>query len=208
MDCRTASLLIEAYHDDELQLVDAARLLAHFEECGPCRERCEESGRLRDTLKSCRPVDRCPEELARRLAARFDAPVRRRWTVPRPVTIVFAAGCGIAIGWASMRFWPSSSRGFAFADSIRRVEGDLLCFRCAMHRGLPGTALAGTPHQPLLLTGDGRLYLVIAEGSARGRLEADGPGRHHVAVMARLDDDRGLADVVDVLPEPAALAAH
>jgi hypothetical protein len=207
MDCRTASLLIEAYHDDELELVDAAHLLAHFEECEACRGRCDESGRLRATLKSCRPVDRCPEELTRRLAARLDVPVRRRRTIPRSVTIVFAAGCGIAIGWASVRFWPSG-RGYALADSIHRVEGDLLCFRCAMNASLPAGALSGTPHQPLLLTRNGRLYLVVAEGSARGRLEADGPGRHHVALMARLDDERGLADVVDVLPEPVPAATR
>jgi hypothetical protein len=206
MECRTASLLIEAYHDDELELVDAAHLLAHFEDCGTCRDRFEESGKLRATLKTCRPVDRCPEDLARRLAARLDVPSRRRRSFSRPVTIVFAAGCGLAIGWAGMRFWGSPARGVAFVDSIHRVEGDVLCFRCALAQSLTKDQLAATPHQPILLTRDGRLYLV--EGAARGRLEADGPGRHHVAVMARLDEARGLADVVDVLPDPAGAAAR
>jgi hypothetical protein len=208
MDCRTASLLIEAYHDDELELVDAAHLLAHFEECPACRERCEEAGKLRETLKTCRPVDRCPEELARRLARRLDVRAKRRRTFPRSVTIVFAAGCGIAVGWAAVRFRTPAVHGLALASTVQRVEGELVCLRCAMGRGLPGSRLDGTPHRPLLLTSDGRLFIVRAQSPASARLEADGPPRRHVFVMARLDDSSGLADVVDVLPEaPSAASA-
>ena len=204
MDCRTASLLIEAYHDDELELVDAAHLLAHLEECPACRERCEEAGKLRETLKTCRPVDRCPEELARRLARRLDVGAKRRRTFPRSVTIVFAAGCGIAVGWAAVRFRTPAVHGLALASAVQRVEGELVCLRCAMGRDFPGSRLDGTPHRPLLLTSDGRLFLVRAQSPASARLEADGPLRRHVSVMARLDDSSGLADVVDVFPEPDA----
>ena len=119
MDCRTASLLIEAYHDDELELVDAAHLLAHLEECPECRERCEEAGKLRETLKTCRPVDRCPEELARRLARHLDVRAKRRRTFPRSVTIVFAAGCGIAVGWAAVRFRTPAVHGLALASAVQ-----------------------------------------------------------------------------------------
>jgi len=204
MDCRTASLLIEAYHDDELELVDAAHLLAHLEECPACRERCEEAGRLRETLKTCRSVDRCPEELARRLSERLDVRAKRRRAFPRSVTIVLAAGCGIAVGWAAVRFRTPAGDGFALASAVQRVEGELVCLRCAMGRGLPGSRLDGTPHRPLLLTSDGRLFVVRSQSPAGVRLEADGPVRRHVAVMARLDDSSGTADVVDVLPEPNA----
>jgi hypothetical protein len=204
MDCRTASLLTEAYHDDELELVDAAQLLAHFEECPKCRERCEEKGRLRETLKSCRPVDRCPEELARRLARSLDIRPRPRRTFPRSATIVLAAGCGIAVGWAALRFGGPATRGVALADAVQRVEGQLVCLRCALARGLPGARLDGTPHRPLLLTADGRLFVVRSQPGARARLEADGPARRHVAVMARLDDKSGTADVVDVLADESA----
>lgn len=208
MDCRTASLLIEAYHDDELELVDAAHLLAHFEGCPACRDRCDESGRLRETLKTCRPVDRCPQELARRLASRLDMRARRRRAIPRSVTIVFAAGCGIAVGWAAVRFGPPALRGVALADAVQRVEGELVCLRCAMDHGLPGARLDGTPHRPLLLTADGRLFVVRSETPARVRLETDGPARRHVSVMARLDEASGTADVVNVLPEaPSAASA-
>jgi hypothetical protein len=207
MDCRTASLLIEAYHDDELELVDAARLLAHFEECPACRERCEEAGKLRETLKTCRPVDRCPDELARRLARRLDVSARRRRTVPRSVTIALAAGCGIAVGWAAVRLRTAPGHGLALASAVQRVEGELVCLRCAMGRGLPGSRLDGTPHRPLLLTSDGRLFVVRVESPARARLEADGPPRRHVAVMARLDDSTGMAEVVDVLSQPPAAAS-
>jgi hypothetical protein len=204
MDCRTASLLIEAYHDDELELVEAAHLLAHLEECPACRERCEEAGKLRETLQTCRPVDRCPEELARRLARRLDVRVKRRWSFPRSVTIVFAAGCGIAVGWAAVRFRTPAGQGLALAGVVQRVDGELVCLRCAMGRGLPGSRLDGTPHRPILLTSDGRLFIVRVESPASARLEADGPPRRHVAVMARLDDSNGTADVMELLPEPAA----
>jgi hypothetical protein len=203
MDCRTASLLIEAYHDDELELVDAAHLLAHLEECPACRERCEEAGKLRETLKTCRPVDRCPEELARRLARRLDVPAKRRRAFPRSVTIVLAAGCGIAVGWAAVRLRSPAVHGAVLASAVQRVEGEIVCLRCAMGRALPGSQLDGTPHRPLLLTSDGRLFTVRAKSPASPRLEADGPPGRRVSVMARLDDSSGEADVMDVLSEPA-----
>ncbi len=211
MDCRTASLLIEAYHDDELELVDAARLLAHFEECPACCQHCEEAGKLRETLKTCRPVDRCPEELARRLARRLDTPPgpRTRRAFPRSVTIVFAAGCGIAVGWAAVRFRTPSPAAAAFPFAVRRVEGELVCLRCAMEHGMPGVTarLEGTPHRPMLLTSDGRLFVLRSQNPVRSRLEADGPARRHVALMASLDETSGLADVVDVLPEAASASS-
>lgn len=204
MDCRTASLLIEAYHDDELELVDAARLLAHFDECPACHQHCEEAGKLRETIKTCRPVDRCPEELARRLARRLDTPPgpRRRLAFPRSVTIVVAAGCGIAVGWGAVRY-RNSSQAVAVPRAVGRVEGELVCLRCAIDHGMPGTAarLEGTPHRPVLLTADGRLFVLRSANLVRGGLEADGRGRRHVSLMARLDDTSGLADVVEVLPE-------
>ncbi len=212
MDCRTASLLIEAYHDDELELVDAARLLAHFEECPTCCQHCEDAGKLRETLKTCRPVDRCPEELARRLARRLDMlpGPRPRRAFPRSVMIVFAAGCGIAVGWAVVRFRTPSPAAAASPLAVRRVEGELVCLRCAMEHGIAGMTggrLEGTPHRPLLLTADGRLFLLRGENRLRSRLEADGPVRRHVALMASLDETSGLADVMEVLPEASAAAA-
>lgn len=207
MDCLTASLLIEAYHDDELELVDAAHLLAHFEECPACRDRSEDAGKLRETLKTCRPVDRCPDELARRLILRLDVGATRRRTFPRSVTLVLAAGCGIAVGWAAVQFRSPAVHGLALASAVRRVEGELVCLRCAMGRGLPGSRLSGTPHRPVLLTSDGRLFIVRTESPASARLEADGPPRRHVSVMARLDDSNGLADVVDVLSESPGAAS-
>jgi hypothetical protein len=210
MDCRTASLLIEAYHDDELELVDAARLLAHFEECPACCQHCEEAGKLRETLKTCRPVDHCPEELARRLVRRLDTPPgpRPRRAFPRSVTIVFAAGCGIAVGWAAVRFRTPSLTAAALPHAVQRVEGELVCLRCAMEHGMPGMSarLEGTPHRPLLLTADGRLFVLRSQNPVRSRLEADGPVRRHVSLMASLDETSGLADVTEVLPEAGTAA--
>jgi hypothetical protein len=157
-------------------------------------------------------VDHCPEELARRLARRLDLRARPRRAFPRSATIVIAAGCGIAVGWAAVRLRVVAPRGVAYADAVQRVEGELICLRCAMTHALPGARLDGTPHRPVLLTADGRLFVLRSEEKARVRLEADGPTRRHVSVMAHLDDASGTADVVDVLADadsarPAASAA-
>jgi hypothetical protein len=207
MDCRTASLLVEAYHDDELELVDAARLLAHFEECPACRQHCEEAGKLRETMKTCRPVDHCPEELARRLARRLDTPPGRRprRVFPRSVTIVFAAGCGIAVGWAAVGYRTPPRAAGVLPFAVRRVEGELLCLRCAMDHGM-AARLEGTPHRPLLLTADGKLFVLRSRNPEGSGLEADGPVRRHVSLLASLDETNGLADVVEVLPEAATSA--
>ncbi len=211
MDCRTANLLIEAYHDDELELVEAAHLLAHFEECPSCHEHCDEAGRLRETLKTCRPVDRCPEELARRLARRLDTPpgARPRRSFPRSVTIVVLAGCGLAAGWAVVRFRMPAASVAASALAVRRVDGELVCLRCAIGNALPavGIRLAHTPHRPLLLTPDGRLFVVRSEEALRPRLDADDPVNRQVSVMASLDDSSGVADVREVLPRSASTSA-
>ncbi len=209
MDCRTASLLIEAYHDDELELVDAAHLLAHFEACPDCRARCDESARLRDTVRSGRPVDRCPEELARRLARCVDLPGRAPRRSMRPVVIAFAGGCGLLVGWAAGRFVPGDVHGpIAFASPRRTFDADVFCLRCALRALLPGGAADAGPHRPVLRTADGRIWVVNPESAARSRFGEPGPGSRHVVVTAALDERTGLADVsaVSDAASPAAAA--
>lgn len=203
MDCRTASLLIEAYHDDELQLVDAAHLLAHLEACPPCHERCDEAGRLRSAVRSGRPVDRCPEELARRLAQRVSLPGRPRRTL-RPVVVAFAGGCGLLMGWVAGRFVPGPPHGvLAVAPAQRTFDADVFCLRCALHALFPSAAAAG-PHRPLLRTADGRIWVVSPESAARGRFGEPGATPRHVLVTASLNERSGLADVSAVSDAPPA----
>ena len=199
MDCRTASLLIEAYHDDELARVDAARLLAHFEACPECRSRCDEAARLRDTVRTGRPVDRCPEDLSRRLAARCVAlPPRAPRRSLRPVVVVLAGGCGLLVGWAFGRFVPVAAQGpFAFAVARRTFDADVFCLRCALDALLPGAADSGA-HRPLLRTADGRIWVVDPASAARARFGEPGRGPRHVVVTAALDERTGVADVSDV----------
>ena len=204
MDCRTASLLIEAYHDDELELVDAAHLLAHFDVCPECRGRCDEAGRLRDTVRTGRPVDRCPEELARRLARCVELPGRPRRRNLRPVAVAFAGGCGLLVGWAAGRFVPAEVGVLGLASPRRTFTADVFCLRCALHALLPGTVAADGPHRPVIRTADGRFWVVNPRSAARSEFSEKGPGPRHVVVTAALDERTGVADVSAVSDAPAS----
>ena len=207
MDCRTASLLIEAYHDDELELVDAAHLLAHLEECPDCRCRCDEAGQLRDTVHASRPVDRCPEELSQRLARRMDAATPGPRRTLRPFVVAVAGGCGLLAGWAAGRFVPGEARGaLTFASARRTFDADVFCLRCALHALFPGSAADAGPHRPLLRTADGRIWALDPASPARARMGEPGPRPHHVLVTAALDPSTGLADVSDLRDAAAAPA--
>jgi anti-sigma factor RsiW len=204
MDCRTASLLIEAYNDDELQLVEAAHLLAHLEACPPCHERCDEAARLKDAVRSGRPVDRCPEELARRLARCVELPARPRRRSLRPVVVALAGGCGLLVGWAAGHLAPATDHGPPAVAPVRRTfDADVFCLRCALHALFPSTGETG-PHRPLLRTADGRIWVVRPDSAARARLGEPGSAPRHVVVTAALDERTGLADVSDVVDEGPA----
>ncbi len=207
MDCRTASLLIEAYNDDELQLVEAAHLLAHLEACPTCRERRDEAARLKDAVRSGRPVDRCPEELARRLSRCVELPARSRRRSFRPLVIVLVGGCGVLVGWASSRFAPAIGRGaLAFASPRQTFDADVFCLRCALRALFPAGAKETGPHRPMLRTADGRIWIIRPDSAAQFRETSSQP--RHVVVTAALDERTGLADVSSVsdvsVDQPAA----
>ncbi len=77
MDCGTAQFLIEALCDDEIRIADAAMLLAHLEVCVVCRYRRRVVQDRRAFVQRNRPVDRCPEEIRRRLRERCAFTLRR-----------------------------------------------------------------------------------------------------------------------------------
>lgn len=199
MDCRTASLLIEAYHDDELELVDAAHLIAHLEECPPCRQRSDEAARLGEAVRSGRPRDRCPEELARRLALCVEPPGPPRRRSRGPIVVVLAGGCCLLAGWAAGRLVPAPARGpLALTASRRTFDADVFCLRCALRALFPASAAETGAHRPLLRTADGKLWVVKPDSPARARFTESGPRPRHVVVTAELDESSGLADVSDV----------
>lgn len=208
MDCRTASLLIEAYHDDELGLVDAAHLLSHLDACPGCRCRCDEAARLRDAVRTGRPVDRCPEELARRLARCVELPGPPRRRSLRPYVVAFAGGCGLLVGLSAGRFLPAIDHApVALASSRRTFDAQVFCLRCALHALFPDAVPDSGPHRPLLRTADGRIWVVSPGSAARIRLGETGPQPRHVVVTAALDGRTGLADVSDVSDVPVATGA-
>lgn len=219
MDCRTAHLLIEAFHDDELEVMEAASLLAHLEGCRECARRHEAVRRLKQVFRELRPVVTCPEELRRRLASRVEPTRRLRRRVPPSIGIfVVAAGLGLLVGEAVPlrgRAESTPSFGFPTAEStaLQRVSGEVFCLRCALERLFPGSSFAGAPHRPVLRTADGRLFTILP-GGAEPSLATRGCSGRHVDLLARLDPRNGLARVVAVslgaatVPTPAISLAH
>lgn len=205
MDCHTAHLLIEAFHDDELGVVEAATLLAHLDVCRACARRHEAARRLKSVFREARPVVECPEALKRRLARSMDRGRRFPRAVPPPVTLfVLAAGLGILVGEAlPLRARPASASPSLLAETpvTQRLIGEVFCLRCALDRLRPGSALAGTPHRAVLRTADGRLYTLLPGRPAA--LEA-GCSARRVEVLARLYPENGLAQLVSIHERSAA----
>ena len=56
MDCETASPLIEALCDDELDVATAARLLAHLDACEPCSALRRDAETRNAALREARPA--------------------------------------------------------------------------------------------------------------------------------------------------------
>ncbi|MEO6324783.1 MAG: hypothetical protein ABIQ65_09165 [Thermoanaerobaculia bacterium] len=207
MDCRTADLLIEAFHDDELEVAQVAGLMAHVECCPPCRLRHESVQQLRELCRQERPADRCPDELKRRLASCLPGErARRRLPAIRSVTIVLlASGLGFVLGrklpHASASAWNDGAALVALRP--HEVAGEILCLRCALEKALPGTTLAGKNHPPVLKTSDGRLFLLADHaglGFSADALLGSGCQARHVRVTARLDPEHAVADVVSLAP--------
>jgi hypothetical protein len=157
-------------------------------------------------------VDRCPEELARRLSRRVDAAAPGPRRALRPFFVAVAGGCGLLAGWAGARLLPGEARGaLTLAGTRRTFDADVFCLRCALHALFPGSAADTGPHRPLLRTADGRIWALNPASPVR--LAEPGPRPHHVVVTAALDPATGLADVSDLrdvaaAPQPAPSPAR
>lgn len=202
MDCRTAHLLIEAFHDDELGVVEAATLLSHLETCPDCERRCEAARRLKSVFRDSRPVVACPEALKRRVARRVDHARRFPFAVPPSVTLfLLATGLGVLIGeLVPLRGRPVVASGalpITEAGVTERVSGEVLCVRCALERLFPESSFRAAGHHPVLRTADGRLFTILP-GPSESRLAAPGCAGTKVEITARVFPRSGLADVVSV----------
>jgi hypothetical protein len=205
VDCQTAHLLIEAFHDDELGVVEAATLLAHLDACPHCARRHEAARRLKSVFREGRPVVECPEVLKRRLSLRVETARRFPLAVPASVTLfVLATGLGLLVGHAVPLRARAGSPGGAPLEvpGTRWVTGDVFCVRCALEKLFPGSSFSGAPHRPVLHTADGRLFTILP--SPAPGLDKAGCAGQHVDVLARLYPESGLARVVSMRAPVAA----
>jgi anti-sigma factor RsiW len=104
MSCQEAHRLIDAYVDQELDLVRSLDFERHLEDCGECRALREQVEELRSALRIHSPYFAAPEGLEerirgqlRRLPAAQTRTVRRRTFSPWHLSAVAASIVGLAI---------------------------------------------------------------------------------------------------------------
>ncbi|MCL4810312.1 MAG: zf-HC2 domain-containing protein, partial [Thermoanaerobaculia bacterium] len=107
MDCETATPLIEALCDDELDVATAARLVAHLEGCAACSAVRREAETRQSALREARPVDHLPEGVRARLVREVVriAPARGKasWRRPAALAAGVVLAAGLAAGYALTR---------------------------------------------------------------------------------------------------------
>lgn len=120
MDCKTATGLIEAYLDNELDRADARELEAHLESCAACRATLERLDELRRCLREPQLRYTAPAALHERIAASARAtPTSHR---SPPAWLRYAAACVIAFGAGgiSMHLWHAAESGNALQEQVDR----------------------------------------------------------------------------------------
>lgn len=200
MDCRTAHFLIEAFYDDELDATSAATLLAHLEKCPPCADRRDEVEGLHRVVSSCRPKDRCPEELSRRVASALVSCERKPAGLGLRRVAVRGAwlAAGVLVGAVGFSRaggpWPAAAPGSG-PPSAREVSGRVFCLSCALKSAFPEGPAPGE-HRLALRTADGRVFVIRTDAAQRDLLAQAGCCTRPVPAVARLDgSDRPAAFV-------------
>jgi hypothetical protein len=200
MDCETATPLIEALCDDELDVATAARLVAHLEACGACAALRREAETRMTALREARGVDKLPEEVRARVArevARSAAPRR----FPRAAAAVAAVAAIVlaVLAVASARsVAPPGRLAVAGAPVVRELTGEVFCLRCALARLFPGTPVLDPRHLPVLRTADGEVVTLLDGEVTRAELSRKGCAGRRVAVAVRLFPDQDIAEVLSV----------
>ncbi|MDX9733104.1 MAG: zf-HC2 domain-containing protein [Thermoanaerobaculia bacterium] len=199
MDCETASPLIEALCDDELDVATAARLLAHLDTCAHCAALRRDAETRNAALREARPDDQIPEAVRTRLArAVAQAPGPRR-TRRRGFLAVAAAAAGAAAVGAVLfvRSSPPPAPTLVEASEVRELTGEVFCLRCALARLFPETPVLDPRHLPVLRTDDGEVVTLLDGAVTEAVLARKGCSGRRVAVTVRLFPRQELAEVLE-----------
>ena len=199
MDCETASPLIEALCDDELDVATAARLLAHLDTCAHCAALRRDAETRNAALREARPDDQIPDAMRTRLAravAKAPGPRRtRRRNVLAGAAVLAAAG---ALGAALfVRSAPPPAPTLVAASEVRELTGEVFCLRCALARLFPETPVLDPRHLPVLRTDDGEVVTLLDGAVTEAVLARKGCAGRRVAVTVRLFPRQELAEVLE-----------
>lgn len=217
MDCASARLLVQAFHDDELSPSEAAYLLAHLEQCPPCADEHRTTGELKDVL-TARRADTCPDEVRRKVASRLQR-CRAESASPRLfrrrtfALLALGAG-GTVLGLVAFTIGRAGEPAALRADAAvtTRVSGEVLCLRCALAKLYPSASFRTARHQLVLRTSDGRLFTLLpgkVPGLDSGALsDAASPGcqERHVDLVARLYPTCAVAEPLELQAASATAA--
>lgn len=199
MDCETASPLIEAFCDDELDVATAARLLAHLDACAACSALRREAEIRKTALREARPDDQIPEAVRTRLArAVAKAPGARR-TRRRALLVGATALLATAVGGAALlvRSSPPPTPTLVEASEVRELTGEVFCLRCALARLFPETPVLDPRHLPVLRTDDGEVVTLLDGAVTEAVLARKGCAGRRVALTVRLFPRQELAEVLE-----------
>ncbi|HRY43477.1 MAG TPA: anti-sigma factor [Thermoanaerobaculia bacterium] len=199
MDCETATPLIEALCDDELDVATAARLLAHLDACEPCSALRRDAETRNAALREARPDDQIPDAIRTRLARAVAKAPRARRTRRRGVlagaAVLAAAG---AIGAALLvRGAPPPVPTLVEASEVRELTGEVFCLRCALARLFPETPVLDPRHLPVLRTDDGEVVTLLDGAVTESVLARKGCAGRRVALTLRLFPRQELAEVLE-----------
>ena len=199
MDCETASPLIEALCDDELDVATAARLLAHLDACSPCAALRRDAETRNAALREARPADQIPEAMRTRLARAVAKAPRARRPWRRGFLAAAAALAGAtAIGAALLvRRAPPPAPTLVEASEVRELTGEVFCLRCALARLFPETPVLDPRHLPVLRTDDGEVVTLLDGAVTEAVLARKGCAGRRVAVTVRLFPRQELAEVLE-----------
>jgi len=201
MDCETATPLIEALCDDELDVASAARLVAHLEACAACSALRRDVETRKSALREARPVDRLPEGVRARLVREVGRtpPARRKagWLVPAMLGAAGLLAGGLA---ASFAFREGPPRPPALADLpvVQEVTGEVFCLRCALTRLFPDTPVLDPRHLPVLRTDEGEVITLLDGAVTEAALSQEGCSGRRVTLTVRLFPRQEIAEVLSV----------
>jgi len=199
MDCETATPLIEALCDDELDVATAARLLAHLDACAHCSALRRDAETRNAALREARPDDQIPDAVRTRLARAVAKAPRARRTRRQGVlagaAVLAAAG---AIGAALLvRSAPPPVPTLVEASEVRELTGEVFCLRCALARLFPETPVLDPRHLPVLRTDDGEVVTLLDGAVTESVLARKGCAGRRVALTLRLFPRQELAEVLE-----------